>query len=147
MATWPNRVAMIREPHDRIESAWSMWWRNKHPGVIATDFASCVVDVCEGRFNDMHVGRVFHLPPLIGCSCVEVQGRDLNASSLAKQRKGLRDWRTSAYGTKQTLMPTMSMSAFGGKADFLIYAVVSATDPKRTVDLAAAYEAPTAKYV
>jgi hypothetical protein len=54
---------------------------------------------------------------------------------------------TSASGTKQTLMPTMSMSAFGGKADFLIYAVVSATDPKRTVDLAAAYEAPTAKYV
>ncbi len=53
----------------------------------------------------------------------------------------------SAFGTKQTLMPTMSMSAFGGKADFLIYAVVSATDPKRTVDLAAAYEAPTAKYV
>ena len=53
----------------------------------------------------------------------------------------------SASGTKQTLMPTMSMSAFGGKADFLIYAVVSATDPKRTVDLAAAYEAPTAKYV
>ena len=53
----------------------------------------------------------------------------------------------SAYGTKQTLMPTMSMSASGGKADFLIYAVVSATDPKRTVDLAAAYEAPTAKYV
>ena len=44
-------------------------------------------------------------------------------------------------------MLTMSMSAFGGKADFLIYAVVSATDPKRTVDLAAAYEAPTAKYV
>ena len=29
-------------------------------------------------------------------------------------------------------MPTMSMSASGGKADFLIYAVVSATDPKQT---------------
>ena len=53
----------------------------------------------------------------------------------------------SALGTKQTLISTMNMSAFGGKADFLIYAVVSATDPKRTVDLAAAYEAPTAKYV
>ena len=53
----------------------------------------------------------------------------------------------SAYGTKQTLMPTMSMSAIGGRADFPIYAVFSATDPKRTVNLAAAYEAPTAQYV
>ena len=42
----PHRVAMIRSPHERIESAWSMFRDSKHIGVMKTDFASWVVEVC-----------------------------------------------------------------------------------------------------
>ena len=38
----------------------------------------------------------------------------------------------SACGTKQTFMPTMSMSASGGKADIPTHSHMSANDPKRT---------------
>jgi hypothetical protein len=52
MATYPTRAVMIREPHARLESAWAVFHRD---GVISADFAAWVVDVCEGRFDDMHV--------------------------------------------------------------------------------------------
>ena len=54
---FPTRAVMIREPHQRIESAWSMvrdgQLHDHHPGY--TDFASWIIDVCERPWTDMHV--------------------------------------------------------------------------------------------
>ena len=50
----------------------------------------------------------------------------------ANVKKALANSEPSTHGTKRTWVSALQMSAFGGKADIKIEAVMSAFDPKRT---------------